>query len=254
VGGPELLTALGIPDAIPALNSGKAVLLVGHTVDGKVAVNLGNGSSSRRVEIPAVEATIGGYYTLGGVIVSPTTAQSLGLSPTLGQVLLTLSSKPTQHALDAANALVLARSPDANQSIQLTFDGGLNDRKLLLVPLALLAISTLVTFGVTAISTALSAAESKGDFATLSAVGATPFVRRRLAMGQAGVLALLGGVLGILAGLVPIGAVIAVRSDVLTFTIPWQVIALALVGVPLLAALGAGMFTRSRLPMARRLT
>ena len=49
-------------------------------------------------------------------------------------------------------------------------------------------------------------------------------------------------------------AVIAVRSDVLTFTIPWQVVALALVGVPALAAAGAGLFTRSKLPLARRLT
>jgi putative ABC transport system permease protein len=254
VGGPDLLTALGIPDAIPALNAGKGVLLVGNTVGGRVALNVTNGNHDNRVTIPAVQATIGGYSNLGGVIVSPATAHRLGLSTVLTERLLSLTRRPAQRELDAANALLLSRSPDANGQAGLSYERGLDDSKLLLVPLALLAISTLVTFGVTTISTALSAAESRGDFATLSAVGASPFVRRRLAMGQAAVLALLGGILGIAAGLVPVAAVIAVRPGVLDFTVPWQVIALALVGVPVIAGAGAGLFTRSRLPLARRLT
>ena len=255
VGGPDLLRALGIASAIPALERGEGVLLVGRTVNGQVRLNVGdNQGNNKVVSLPTVAATIGGYDALGGLVVSPATARHLGLNDQLSQRLLQLSRKPTQHELDAASAIVLAHSPNADGSVQLTYETGLNDRKLLLVPLALLAISTLVTLGVTAISTALSAAESKGDFATLSAVGASPFVRRRLAIGQASVLALLGGTLGILAGLVPVTAVIAVRRDVLDFTVPWQVIALALVGVPAVAGLGAGLFTRSRLPLARRLT
>ena len=174
------------------------------------------------------------------LIVSPATATKLGISPTLDERLLTLSRPAHQGEIDAARSLLLARSTHADGDFELTVHETLDDSKLLLVPLALLAISTLVTFGVTAISTSLSAAESKGDFATLSAIGAQPAVRRRLAIGQAAVLALLGGVLGIAAGLVPMAAVIAVRSDVLDFTVPWQVIALALVGVPVVAGLGAG--------------
>jgi putative ABC transport system permease protein len=254
VGGPDLLRALGISSAIPALNAGKAVLLVGRADHGVVPLNLSTGSDSKVVSVPAVDATIGGYSQLGGAIISPATAHRLGLSELLDERLLTLSRKPAQHELDAADAVLLASSADASSQVGLNYEHGLDDSKLLLVPLALLAISTLVTFGVTAISTALSAAESKGDFATLSAVGAPPAVRRRLAIGQAAVLALLGGVLGIAAGLVPMAAVIAVRSDVLDFTVPWQVIALALVGVPVIAGAGAGLFTRSRLPLARRLS
>ncbi|MDX6230003.1 MAG: putative transport system permease protein, partial [Frankiales bacterium] len=254
VGGPDLLTALGIPEAIPALNAGKGVLIVGRTVDGRVGLHVTKASVDNEVSLPAVEAPVGGYSELGGLIVSAATAQRLGLSTVPNQRLMVLSRKPAQPELDAANALLLSRSADASGQNGLSYERGLDDSKLLLVPLALLAISTLVTFGVTAISTALSAAESKGDFATLSAVGATPFVRRRLAMGQAAVLALLGGILGIAAGLVPMAAVIAVRSNVLDFTVPWQVIALALVGVPVIAGAGAGLFTRSRLPLARRLS
>jgi putative ABC transport system permease protein len=256
VGGAELLTALGIPQAAPALAAGKAVVITGLPLDnGAVTLQLSDASGNETSRsFPAVAAKVGVYGSLGAAVISPATATSLGLSTTTNRRLWTLSAKPTQAEIDAANAALLAGSTSAGSLGVIETEKGLNDGKLLLVPLALLAISTLVTFGVTAISTALSAAESKGDFATLSAVGATPGVRRRLAMGQAGVLALLGGILGIAAGLVPMGAVIAVRSDVLTLTIPWQVIALALVGVPLLAALGAGLFTRSRLPLARRLT
>lgn len=256
IGGPELLTALGIPQAAPALAAGKAVVITGLPLDnGAVTVELSdaNGNQTSR-SLAAVAAKVGVYRSLGSAVISPAAATSLGLTTTTNRRLWTMPGKPSQHQIDAANAALLAGSTSASAAGSLVTAESLNDRKLLLVPLALLAISTLVTLGVTAISTALSAAESKGDFATLSAVGATPGVRRRLAMGQAGVLALLGGILGIAAGLVPIGAVIAVRSDVLTFTVPWQVIALALVGVPLLAALGAGLFTRSRLPLVRRLT
>ncbi|BEP13245.1 hypothetical protein acdb102_15560 [Acidothermaceae bacterium B102] len=255
VGSPALLTALGIPQAIPAFASGKAVLIDGRSVaSGTVPVEISDGTTSTTHALPAVAARVGSYSGLGALVISPATAKALGISPVLDERLLTLSRAAHQTEIDAAQSLLLARSTSVSGDYGLLTHQQLNDGKLLLVPLALLAISTLVTFGVTAISTSLSAAESKGDLATLSAVGATPAVRRRLAVGQASVLALLGGVLGIAAGLVPMAAVIAVRSDVLDFTVPWQVIALALVGVPLVAGAGAGVFTRARLPLVRRLT
>ncbi|MDX6205561.1 MAG: putative transport system permease protein [Frankiales bacterium] len=257
VAAPELLTALGHPDAAVALTQGKLVLVHkgrSSTATSPVVVQHGD-TVTRTVQLPTFTVDDTVYNATGGAFVSAAVASRLGLTGLSPILVLELSRKPTQQQLDAAQAVLLAhQSPGSPSAAYLAVETGRGRDKSLLVPLALLAISTLVTFGVTAISTALSAAESKGDFATLSAVGATPFLRRRLAMGQAGVLALLGGVLGILAGLVPMGAVIAVRSDALTFTIPWQVIALALVGVPLLAALGAGVFTRSRLPLTRRLT
>lgn len=255
VGTPALLTALGIPDAIPALTAGKAVLIDGRSVPaGSVPVVVGDGNNDTSVTLPAVAAKVGSYSELGPLLVSPSVAGRLGLNTDLDVQLLTLSRPAHQSEIDTVSSMLLARSTSANGDYGLQVHQTLDDRKLLLVPLALLAISTLVTFGVTAISTSLSAAESKGDFATLSAIGAQPAVRRRLAIGQAAVLALLGGVLGIAAGLVPMGAVIAVRSDVLDFTVPWQVILLALVGVPVVAGVGAGLFTRARLPLVRRLT
>jgi putative ABC transport system permease protein len=256
VGGRGLLKALGIPGATAALAAGKAVVINGRPLDeGRVRVMVMSSGNQDGVahEVAAVEAKVGNYDMLGAAVVSTATARSLGVSTTTPYLLWTTPHKPSTDEIAAANAAVLA-SPDGQSLGLISTEIPLDDAKLLLVPLALLAISTLVTFGVTTISTALSAAESRGDLATLSAVGASQAVRRRLAMGQAGVLALLGGVLGIAAGLVPMAAVIAVRPDVLDFTVPWQVIALALVGVPLVAGGGAGLFTRSRLPLPRRLT
>jgi putative ABC transport system permease protein len=255
VGSPALLTALGIPQVIPAFVAGKAVLVDGRSVaSGTVPVQVNGPTTSTTHTLPAVAAHVGTYSGLGALVISPATAKALGINPVMDERLLTLSRPAHQAETDAVQSLLLARSRSVNGDYGLLTYHKLDDGKLLLVPLALLAISTLVTFGVTAISTSLSAAESKGDLATLSAVGAQPAVRRRLAIGQASVLALLGGVLGIAAGLVPMAAVIAVRSDVLDFTIPWQVIALALVGVPVVAGGGAGLFTRSRLPLPHRLT
>jgi putative ABC transport system permease protein len=250
---PALLTALGQQPAAAAMSRGAVV--VGNPAllhDSTVTVTLGDGSMRT---LPAVAAEIPPNYELGEAFVSQPTARSLGIDDTFNTVALVLTGPITAHDRDAARSVLLQRqAPNAPDYVNLLSETGLDNGKSVLVPLALLAISTLVTFGVTAISTALSASEGRPDLATLGAVGASPFLRRRLAMTQAAVLALLGGVLGILAGLVPMAAVIAVRSDVLTFTIPWQVIALSLVGVPVLAGLGAGLFTRSSLPLVRRLT
>jgi putative ABC transport system permease protein len=255
---PAMLSALGQTSAAAAVSRGAVSVDNPALVeDGRVTVtvNAADGSVSSTRSLPAVIAAIPANYELGDVFVSPATAHTLGLGSELNAVALVLTGPVKADDRDAARSLLLERQPpESLNAVNLLAESGLDNGKSLVVPLALLAISTLVTFGVTAISTALSASEGRPDLATLGAVGATPFLRRRLAMTQAAVLALLGGGLGILAGLVPMTAVIAVRSDVLTFTIPWQVIALSLVAVPALAALGAGAFTRSGLPLVRRLT
>lgn len=253
---PALLTALGEQAAATAMSHGTVVVGDATLIqDGTVTVAVGDDSSRATRTLPAVAATVPRNYELGEAFVSQATARSLQIDDAYNTVALVLTGPVKTHDRDAARSVLLQRqAPNAPDYVNLVSETGLDNGKSVLVPLALLAISTLVTFGVTAISTALSASEGRPDLATLGAVGATPFLRRRLAMTQAAVLALLGGVLGILAGLVPMGAVIAVRSDVLTFTIPWQVIALALLGVPVLAGLGAGLLTRSGLPLIRRLT
>jgi putative ABC transport system permease protein len=119
-----------------------------------------------------------------------------------------------------------------------------------------------VTLGAAGIATGLAAADGRRDLSTLAAVGASPRVRRALSLSQSGVIAGLGSVLGVLAGL---GAAFAVLSALnqtwadrwpaprpYPLTVPWQALGIML-AVPLVAMLGAGLLTRSRLPIERRL-
>ncbi|GAB3955962.1 hypothetical protein GCM10027614_66790 [Micromonospora vulcania] len=128
--------------------------------------------------------------------------------------------------------------------------------------LVLAAAAGLITVGAAGIATALAAAEGRAELATLAAVGAAPAVRRLLAICQAGVIAGLGSVLGIVAGLGTAAIVLfSVNRQHATswpmrepypFLVPWPALGV-LVLVPLVAMLGAGLFTRARLPIERRL-
>ena len=83
-----------------------------------------------------------------------------------------------------------------------------------------------------------------------------------LSLCQAGVIAVLGSVLGIVAG---VGSAVIILASVnrryaeswpvqspYPVVVPWSTLGV-LVVVPLLAMLGAALFTRSRLPVERRL-
>ncbi|MGW0217460.1 FtsX-like permease family protein [Micromonospora chokoriensis] len=131
-------------------------------------------------------------------------------------------------------------------------------------PLLLLiaAAAGLITVGAAGIATALAAAEGRAELTTLAAVGAAPALRRLLAICQAGVIAGLGSVLGIVAGLGTAAIVLFSVNrqyasdwpvpDPYPFLVPWPTLGV-LVLVPVVAMLGAGLFTRARLPIERRL-
>lgn len=120
----------------------------------------------------------------------------------------------------------------------------------------------LITLGAAGIATGLAAADGRRDLSTLAAVGASPRVRRLLSLSQSGVIAGLGSLLGVVAGLGAAFAVLFAFNQAVVgrwpteppypLTVPWESLAIVLV-VPLVAMLGAGLLTRSRLPIERRL-
>ncbi|MFI6520201.1 FtsX-like permease family protein [Spirillospora sp. NPDC050679] len=137
------------------------------------------------------------------------------------------------------------------------------------VPLLLMALAGgVLALGGSLIATGLSAADSRADLATLAAIGARPRTRRLLMMGQAGFIAVLGCWLGIAAGMVPGIAVARPLTDPanglppgekppgpahgVIVDVPWTLLGVIGIAVPLAAVLAAGLFTRSRLPLARR--
>jgi putative ABC transport system permease protein len=167
---------------------------------------------------------------------------------------------PSQATEDALNALTLSVSANTNVYVERGDisrpDSGPD------VSLILAAAAAVIALGAAAIATGLAAADSRRDLLTLGAVGATPRVRRVLSVAQAAVIAGTGSLIGVVAGLGAAAAILTGLNHQWTviwpkpahypIVIPWWNILIALVAVPLVAMLGAGLLTRSRLPSERR--
>lgn len=190
-------------------------------------------------------ADVGGSGAAVDGIISRTTAAGLHVTGQPWGYLLDTSRTPTQAEQDTAQA-------DLSQwSTSLTVERGYHPERWNYGLLALAGAAALVTLGATAIATALSAADSRPDLVTLAAVGAAPRLRRRFAAGQAATVAVLGTVLGAVAGLIPAWAVIHAHGH-MPWATPWQSIGIVVIGVPIIAATATALLTRSRLPSERR--
>ncbi|PWR07893.1 ABC transporter [Micromonospora acroterricola] len=191
------------------------------------------------------------------LLLSATAARQLGLSwsPT-GWVV----STPAPPDVRRQERFTAALQSFGAFSLSVEQGAAPRDNSPLLLLLA--AAAGLITVGAAGIATALTAAEGRAELSTLAAVGAAPGVRRLLAICQAGVIAGLGSVLGIVAGLGTAAIVLfSVNRQYATgwplrepypFLMPWPALGV-LVVVPVVAMLGAGLFTRARLPIERRL-
>jgi putative ABC transport system permease protein len=184
------------------------------------------------------------------------TARSLGLDAVPSIVLATTSRMPTVAEQDRLQAAL-------GNTIGVYVERGPRPRSDTRTLLLLAVVAGVIALGAAAIATGLAAADGRADLGTLAAVGASPRVRRGLSLSQSGVMAGLGSLLGAAAGL---GGAVAVLfalnrgyADIwptpipYPITLPWLNIGIALLVVPVVAMLGAGLLTRSRLPIERRL-
>lgn len=266
VGGPDLLAAVtGArgPQYDRVLRSGGMVAGTEEvSSQGKAEVQvqlLGPGEQQRPagppVRLPAVALPAHGIQAQ---VLSPAAAARLGLPVVPVGVLAVGDRPPTSAEEDRARKalqvlgirpVLVERGPEPRS------EAGL---------LALLVGSAVIVLGASGVATGLAAAEGRPDLATLAAVGASPRTRRRLAAFQSAVIAVLGSLLGVAAGLVPaLGMVRALnaaagqepipRLDPYPIVLPWTNLVVTLIAVPLLAALAAGLLSRSRLPMVRRI-
>jgi putative ABC transport system permease protein len=198
-------------------------------------------ATTHQLSVPAV--FLKAEAPMGRAVVSDSLARRLHLPTTIDTLILRPDHLPTAAQLDAANAALPDRPILVERGYQSRYSAGL---------LALILGATIVTVGAAGISTGLAQADARADHATLLAVGATPRVRRSLAASQALAIAGLGSVLGLISGLVPALAYVG-AVDSLTLVLPWGTLALLLLGIPALAAAGAYLVTRSRLPLDRRM-
>jgi putative ABC transport system permease protein len=180
-------------------------------------------------------------------------------------VLAETRSAPSDREEQAARSAL----EDVSPNLQFDTERGYQD-PLSWQLYALIAAAGLIAVAAAAIATALANVDRRPDLITLGAVGASPRTRRVLSMSRAGVIATIGCLLGVGAGFVPALAWIKAgrtpgyqvhvsRSYFLDtghfvplrLVVPWLPLVVAAVGVPVVAVLFAGVFSRSRLPSER---
>lgn len=118
-----------------------------------------------------------------------------------------------------------------------------------------LGATAVLSLLIVAVGLALIGAETRDDDVVLAAVGASPRTRRSLAAARAGTLTLLGAVLAVPAGLVPVWGLSTTAGAGAAsgqLTIPWSTIAAVVLLVPAVAAAGAYLFARFRPPALTR--
>ena len=257
VGGPDLLEALHAGDGIPALRDGKIVGIGPGTVgeEGVVRIQDPAADPDDYAPHPAAEAGDSRYAGLGlgspdNYVISPRGAARLGLraqdDPTFGYRWILRAPRPVD-----ASVLQAARSAAAEREGAFVDDGryqGRDDTAIRRVVTGAAAAVALIIVGVVV---ALVAAESRRDHAILVAVGAGPWMRRKVLAANAWLLGTLGGFLAVPAGFLPVIVIQMARQAGRTVVVPWLAIATAVVAVPLLAALASAV--ASRQPKAAQL-
>lgn len=244
------LRAGGVVVADPRLlTNGTATLVVEQYGEGDQQ------PEPKRITVPAYAATaMPGLHTL---IVSAAVADRIGAKVVPFALVAGVSRVPTQAEGDAVRAAV--RAVDYRRYVQIEAGSeSRSDPTLLILSIA----AAVVALGAAGVATGLAAADGRADLSTLAAVGASPRLRRVLSLSQSGVIAGLGALLGVAAGtgvavaiLYALNRVYADRwpaPDPYPIVVPWTNLALLAVVVPVVAMLGAGLLTRSRLPIERR--
>jgi len=252
VGDDNLLDLLGGSSARRAFHAGGIVVLDAQLSDhGRTFLHAAKPADPNHETVIALRSTVAlspVATALPRAIISLATARTLGIPTTQQGWLYQTSRTPTPAERAAAERAVGAAH---NPSLGLLVETGYVSyaRRYVLVPFL---AAGMIALAAVAIATALAGEDAKADLATLSAVGATSRITRRFRMSQAGLIALLGVILGTTVG-VACGAAVAIsRLHTHTVTIPLSAIGTALVVLPLIAVVAAAASTPARFPTARR--
>ncbi|MEU8145970.1 FtsX-like permease family protein [Nonomuraea sp. NPDC048901] len=246
------------PQAAAALTAGKIVVFDPELIkDGLATLKFytSTGEISRK-QVPAVLASAADSRVSGGVV-PPAVLRPVGLQ-VKERRLYAMEPSADQERLRKHFSVVGDR-------IDVYFEYP-RDGELAGVLWILLGAAMVLVLGGTFAATGLAAADMRHDLNTMSAVGAPPRVRRLVVAGQAGYIAGLGALVGVVTGVVggialswPMSRHNGVQGadwfnpGPTTISIPWLFLVAFAVGLPLLAALVAWAFARTRLELTRRL-
>lgn len=279
VGGPAVLHALGVRDgaAERALARGEAVLFDRAYADhGTMAFKVvpdvtkepddGSEPAGKLKAMPVHLAAEQLPYGVAAVIPRKA-ADAAGFATTPLGSYYTTSAMPSGAQRQALTSDVAKIGSRADIYVE---RGYVADDTLILLALTLFA--GVITIGAAGIATGLAQTDAEPDLRTLAAIGATGRVRRTLSGFQCAVVAVMGVVLGSVAGVLPVVALrrgdrhrrlVAYRRAIQTgwgdmrvpsvpVVVPWGTLALLVVLVPLGAGLLAALVTRSRPELGRR--
>ena len=191
-------------------------------------------------------------------VVPPPMAQQLGLDVDIASLRLTgdLDRATETRVKEAVQGAVDGTYVYVERGYQ-------RPDEAVIILLVLGALGGVLMLGGTLTATFLALSDAKPDLATLSAVGAAPRTRRRVAASYALVIGFVGALLGAGVGFIP-GIAISrpltsgfgssgSAPDGPFLAIPWLLIVTIVLALPLLTAAVVGLTARSRLPLVARL-
>ncbi len=249
--GVSIVTGAPDPAVLSALAAGRVVVThpdalwpdgTAHlrvtTYDAKTA-----GSTDRVEVVPAVLAAL--PLPAQTVVMSPLTAGALTIGSVPSFIAASTTRAPLPVELERAQT-VLDQQP---VPVAVQAEQGYRPYDVYKsTTLALLVVSAIATLGAAVVSVRLAAAEGVADMDTLTAVGAGPRTRRAIAVGQAAVITVPGGILGAVAGVVLASALVLARRYIgavdptWTVTLPWATLLTTVVVVPALAVAQVALF------------
>lgn len=279
----EIARRLQLSDADAAKVRDGAVVVLARSSAATLTIAKGT-MVNKPVTGETTDVTVTGTSTVPAITVAPSAVALVGFANQTG--LLATPETVARLDLPMTPTTLLVRSPSGpiDRATEQRLDDALGgetwfhvergfERQDALIMAILLGVFGFLLLVITLTSTALSMAEQRSDDATLAAVGATRGTRRAMAAAQSLVICGIGAVLGFAVGLVPgvaiahpltvstysCDAVTGMCTDIPTATpatvvIPWVALAIAVIGVPLLAALISALAVRRAPQMTRRAT
>ncbi|WP_406029750.1 FtsX-like permease family protein [Nocardioides sp. NBC_00163] len=210
------------------------------------------------VDVPATYLDVGDRAAPAYAVVTPAMVKKLGVEPQVLGLYIESARLSAAAETDLDEALAAGQFPTT-----ILIERGYQETDTaVIVWLLLVTLGAVLMIGGALTATHLALNDARPDLATLSAVGARTRTRRGVAASYALVVTLLGAVPGALIGFVP---GIAISYPITTegwperdsvaahyLEIPWDLVGIVVVGLPLLIALIVAVTTRGRLPMVAR--
>jgi hypothetical protein len=247
IGDHQLLVAMGGEQAAAAFARGAVVAFgTGLVPDGQVTLAITDlPRPARRITVPAVEITTGSYMgeTLPSFVISRQTATKLAL-PGLATPprYLVRAPRPLSEAQHDQLRGLQTRFPD----ITITWAQPDPDQQTMVrgvrsIVLALLVAAVIIALGSVTAACALALTEAREDLTTLAQLGAPLGMTRRLVAAEAWLLAGLGALLAVAAGLIPAAVATLATSNIrpslpipsipTAFAVPWTLLAVVTLAI-----------------------